>query len=143
MSKTAKNISFEKNETHWSNLVKDIYNSRHNCPHRQSLAKIMKDASKLYCPTVEESKESKDDVLRVDESPSKNFTGNESGWLHLVKNILRNSKCKYHGNLKIVLKKASKVYCKPKSEKTKSVTKTVTKTRKTQPKTLLQTIGLA
>jgi hypothetical protein len=134
MSKTEKNISFSKNESHWLNLVKDIYNNRHSCPHRQSLAKILKDASKLYCPTTDELK----DTPRMEHTPSRGFTGKESGWLHLVKNILRNSKCKYHGDLKVVLKKASKVYCKPK--KTTSRKKTI---KATKPKTILQTIGLA
>jgi hypothetical protein len=128
--------STSRKETRWLNLVKDIYKNRENCPHRQSLKKVLKEASPLYCAETHETEKSI-------KTSSSDFTGNESGWLHLVKNILRNSDCKFHGKLKIVLKKASKVYCKPKTAK-KSSSQRKTKKRNTSSTTsILKSIGLA
>jgi len=143
MKSSAKSMNFSGNETYWLNLVKDIYNNRESCPHRQSLKKVLKDATPLYCAVDPESKISTKSTHAVSHhsnfgtrsfrsngtpSSASGFTGNESGWLHLVKNILRNSDCKFHGRLKDVLKKASKVYCKhPKTlKKSRTLKKTNT-----------------
>jgi hypothetical protein len=107
-------------ESFWINLVRDIYKNRESCPHRQSLKKILKDASKVYCAVAPERIAEGDEDIRLSEDSGKGFTGSESGWLHLVKNILRNSNCKYHGKLKLVLKRASRLYCKPKKSRGKS-----------------------
>lgn len=159
MSRKVSNMSFSGNETYWLNLVKDIYRNRDNCPHRQTLKQVLKDASHLYCAVDPEDKKlSSIDKLHITRSsnygtrsfrsngtPSSasGFTGNESGWLHLVKNILRNSNCKFHGKLKLVLKKASKVYCKPKahgSRKTRGTRKSQKKT--TSSPSIFKTLGL-
>jgi hypothetical protein len=138
-------MSFSGNETYWLNLVKDIYQNRENCPSRQSLKKVLKDAAPLYCKVDPEKESSKSHGTRSFRSngtisSASGFTGSESGWLHLVKNILRNSDCKYHGRLKSVLKAASKVYCKnKKSKKSKKTKKSYTR----KSPTILQSIGLA
>lgn len=145
MSTKSSKMSVSGNETYWLNLVKDIYKNRENCPHRQSLKKVLKAASPLYCAVKPDSDKSPygDRSLGSKGTPSSasGFTGNESGWLHLVKNILRNSHCKFHGRLKIVLKKASKVYCKPKKTAKKSSSSSKKQTKKSP--SLFKSLGLA
>ena len=136
-----------RNNTHWLRLVKAIYKGRKNCPHRQDLIKVVRAASSLYC--VKSKREFSDKEIEEIEE----IENNESDWLRLVKSILHDTKCKYNGKLKIVLKKASKVYCKAKKTlknkplKNKTISNTTpvlnnTPVKKTR-KSFLAMIGLA
>jgi hypothetical protein len=137
-NKTGRTSNYRNNETHWLHLVKSVFNARTNCPYRQKLRMVLRAASKLYCKNSRANMRE----LRAKTKSQSGYRDTETYWLTLVKDVLRNSECRWHRDLKRVLSECAKVYCKNKTSKSNGKSRSRTVKRK-KSRSILQTLGLA